>query len=308
MKNITRINNLKTKINDMKNFKKSKVATAIVFFLLIGIGFSSCNKEEDGIDENLSATELSDAYETTDIDDVSENINDIVESAYFELASNSFSKSTDSKTQENNRFMSDCVTITKVITAQNIEVTLDYGDGCTTKKEDVLSGKIQMFIVPDILDKSVTIDYSFENFYFNSKKIEGTVNKVRIKSNENDNPQAIINRDFKIIWEDGSYALVQGERTREWIEGYENLIWSDNVFSITGKMTITKRNGDIRTSTIIKPLIKNMACKFLVSGVLEIEKNEKLRSIDYGDGECDDLAILTSNGNEYEIHIRKKKR
>lgn len=297
---------MKTKIKDMKKFKKSKVATAIVFFLLIGIGFSSCNKEEDGIDENLSTTELSDAYETTDIDDVSENINDIVESAYFELASNSFSKSTDSKTQENNRFMSDCVTITKVITAQNIEVTLDYGDGCTTKKEDVLSGKIQMFIVPDILAKSVTIDYSFENFYFNSKKIEGTVNKVRIKSNENDHPQAIINRDFKIIWEDGSYAQVQGERTREWIEGSENLIWSDNVFSITGKMTITKRNGDIRTSTIIEPLIKNMACKFLVSGVLQIEKNDKLRSIDYGDGECDDLAMLTSNGKEYEFHIRKK--
>ena len=306
MKNITRINDMKTKIKDMKKFKKSKVATAIVFFLLIGIGFSSCNKEEDGIDENLITTELSDAYETTDIDDVSENINDIVESAYFELASNSFSKSTDSKTQENNRFMSDCVTITKVITAQNIEVTLDYGDGCTTKKEDVLSGKIQMFIVPDILAKSVTIDYSFENFYFNSKKIEGTVNKVRIKSNENDHPQAIINRDFKIIWEDGSYAQVQGERTREWIEGSENLIWSDNVFSITGKMTITKRNGDIRTSTIIEPLIKNMACKFLVSGVLQIEKNDKLRSIDYGDGECDDLAMLTSNGKEYEFHIRKK--
>jgi hypothetical protein len=98
-----------------------------------------------------------------------------------------------------------------------------------------------------------------------------------------------------------------GERTREWIEGSDNLIWSDNVFSITGKLTITKRNGDLRTSTIIEPLIKNMACKFLVSGLIEIEKNDKLRSIDYGNGECDDLVTLTSNGKEYEIHIRRQK-
>ena len=297
----------KTKINDMKNSKKSKIVSAIAFLLFIGLSFTSCNNEEGGIDENQSAAELSDANETTDIDDVSENINDIVESAYFELASNSFSKSTDSKTQEKHRFLSDCVTITKVITTQNTEVTLDYGEGCATKRGDELSGKIQMVINPDILDKSVTIDYSFENFYFNSKKIEGKVNKLRTRSNENANPQAIITRDIKIIWEDDSYALVKGERKREWIEGSDNLIWSDNVFSITGKWTITKRNGDLRTSTIVEPLIRNMACKFLVSGVIDIEKNDKSRSVDYGDGACDDLATLISNGKTIEIHIRKKK-
>ena len=297
----------KTKNNNMKNFKNSKIVSAIAFLLLVGLGLSSCNKEDGTIDENLSATELSDAYETTDIDDVSDNINDIVEGAYFELANNNFSKSGDSKSNKNNRFLSDCVIITKEITPQNIEVTLDDGDSCITKKEDVLSGKIQMSISADLVDKSVTIDYTFDNFFFNGKKIEGTVNKVRSKSNENMNPQAVITRDIKIIWEDKSYALVQGERIREWIEGADNLFWADNVFSITGKWTITKRNGDIRTSTVKQPLIKNMACKFLVSGVIEIKKNDKLRSIDYGNGQCDDSAMLTFNGEDYEIHLRRKK-
>ena len=50
-----------------------------------------------------------------------------------------------------------------------------------------------------------------------------------------------------------------------------------------------------------------MACKFLVSGVIDIEKNDKSRSVDYGDGACDDLATLISNGKTFEIHIRKKK-
>jgi hypothetical protein len=253
-------------------------------------------------------TELSEAFETTEIDDISENVNDIVENAYFELASNNLSKSGDSKTHNNNRFLSDCVTITKVITSQNIEVILDYGDACTTKKEDVLSGKIQMLISPNLEDKSTLIDYSFDNFYFNHKKIEGSVNKVRTRSNENGNPQALINRDIKITWEDTSSSLIKGERKREWIEGTDNLLWADNVFSITGSWTITKRDGNIRASNIVEPLIRNLACKFIVSGIVEIEKNDKKKILDYGDGGCNDLASLTVEGKTYEIHLRKRNR
>jgi len=292
----------------MKNTKTQKIAPIITSLFLLGIMLVSCNNENDSITDNSSLYELSEAFETTEIDDVSENVNDIVESAYFELAISNLSKSQDSKTNNNNRFLSECVTITKVITSQYIELTLDYGDACTTKKEDVLSGKIQMFISPNLEDKSVVIDYSFDNFYFNDKKIEGSVNKIRTRSNENGNPQAVINRDIKITWQDASSSLIKGERKREWIEGTDNLLWADNVFSITGNWTITKRDGNIRTSTIVEPLIRNMACKFLVSGVVEIEKTDKKKILDYGDGECNDLASLTVEGKTYEIHLRKRHR
>lgn len=292
----------------MMNTKTRRIVPFIASLFLLGMILVSCNKENDSITDNSSLAELSEAFETTEIDDVSENVNDIVENAYFELSSNNFSKSEDSKTQNNNRFLSECVTITKVITSENIEVTLDYGDACTTKKEDVLSGKIHMLISPNLEDKSVVIDYSFDNFYFNDKKIEGSVNKIRTRSNEIGNPQAVINRDIKITWQDDSSSLIKGERKREWIEGADNLLWADNVFSITGNWTITKRDGNIRTSTIVEPLIRNMACKFLVSGVVEIEKTDKKKILDYGDGECNDLASLTVEGKTYEIHLKKRNR
>ena len=295
-------------MNYMMNTKIQKIAPVIASLFLIGTILVSCNKENGSIDDNYSIAELSEAFETTEIDDISENVNDIVENAYFELASNNLSKSGDSKTQNENRFLSECVTITKVITSQNIQVTLDYGDACTTKKEDVLSGKIEMLISPNLEDQSIVIDYSFDDFYFNDKKIEGSVNKIRTRSNENGNPQAIINRDIKITWEDTSSSFIKGERKREWIEGTDNLLWADNVFSITGNWTITKRNGNIRTSNIVEPLIRNMACKFLVSGIVEIEKNDKKKVLDYGDGECNDLASLTVEGKTYEIHLRKRNR
>lgn len=292
----------------MTNTKKQKIAPIIISLFMLGIIFVGCNKENDSIDDSSSLAEMSEGIETTEIDDLSENVNDIVENAYLELDNNNLLKSEDSKTQNNNRFLSDCVTITKVITSQNIEVTLDYGDACTTKKGDVLSGKIQMLISLNIEDKSTVIDYSFDDFYFNDKKIEGSVNKIRTRSNENGNPQAVINSDIKITWEDASSSLIKGERKREWIEGADNLSWGDNVYSITGNWTISKRNGNIRTSTIVEPLIRNLACKFLVSGIVEIEKNDTKKILDYGDGECNDLASLTVEGKTYEIHLRKRNR
>ena len=292
----------------MMNTKTQKIASIITSLFLLGMILVSCNNENDSITDDSSSAELSEAFETTEIDDVSENVNDIVENAYFELSSNNLSKSEDSKTHNNNRFLSECVTITKVITSENIAVTLDYGDACTTKKEDVLSGKIQMLISPNLEDKSVVIDYSFDNFYFNDKKIEGSVNKIRTRSNENENPQAVINRDIKIIWQDASFSLIKGERKREWVEGADNMLWADNVFSITGSWTITKRDGNIRTSTIVEPLIRNMACKFLISGIVEIEKTDKKKILDYGDGECNDLASLTVDGTTYEINLRNRNR
>ena len=51
-----------------------------------------------------------------------------------------------------------------------------------------------------------------------------------------------------------------------------------------------------------------MACKFLVSGIVEIEKNDKKKILDYGDGECNNWASLTFEGKTYEIHHRKGNR
>ncbi len=51
-----------------------------------------------------------------------------------------------------------------------------------------------------------------------------------------------------------------------------------------------------------------MSCKFLVSGVIEISKDNNMIKLDYGDGTCDDLAIVNINGTEKEIHIRTRRR
>jgi len=278
--------------------------TISVFFL--GAVLISCKEDSLALETDIASKDLNSAITQSEIEDISEGVNDIIENAYFDIENNNASKSDDEKNVEQT-FFPDCLTITKVITDGHKNVTLDYGDGCLTRNDNFLSGIIIMDINYNNGDNSVNIDYSFDNFYFNNKKVEGEVHKFRIRENENGFPQATINRDIKIIWEDNSFVGIKGERTREWIEGFNNDLWGDNVFLVTGTWTITHKDGTIRTATVIKPLKRVMACRFLVSGEVEIQKNDNSLTLNYGNGECDDLAQVTIGDVVHEIHLRKRR-
>jgi len=285
-----------------------RIIKSILILTFTGFIFTSCEQDGSNIEEESLSQEIENAYTQTEIENVSEGVNDIIENVYFDIDDYESLKSSDTKDTDEQKFLPDCLTITKVITASKKIVTLDYGDGCTTRNDNYLSGIIIVEFNFNFDDGKVVIDYTFDNFYFNYKKVEGQVHKVRTRKNENGNPQAIINSDLKITWEDESFVTIKGERKREWIEGLGNYFWSDNVFLVTGTWTITKKDGTIRTATIIEPLRREMACKFLVSGIVEIQKNDVAFTLNYGDGECDDLGIVTIDNKEYEIHLRQRRK
>ena len=289
----------------MKRLNKNIAFKGLLF--TISCLLISCDQNSINTDSETDAQLLSKAETQTEIDNISESLNDIDENIFLTYGSSTSSKEIENKDSELNKFMPDCVVITKVITDTFKSITIDYGDGCTTKNDNFLSGKILLEISFDFINKTANIDYTFDNFYFNNKKTEGNIHKVRTWINENGNPQAIINKDIKIIWEDGTFVTVKGERKREWVEGFDNGIWGDNVFLITGTWTVTQKDGTDRIVTIIEPLKRKTACRFIVSGIVEIQENDKVVSVNYGSGECDDLAIATFNGVDHEIHIGKRK-
>ena len=194
----------------LTNLIKSTLVMAFTLFAFYG-----CNKDDENIADDLNALEISTAFSQTEIDEISEGIDDIIENVFFDYESSSASKSMDNKGSQNLAYLSDCVSITKEITFASKTITIDFGEGCTTRNDDLLSGKIIMNISLNIENQTVIINNSFHSFYFNHKKIEGDVHKTHIKINENGIPQAIINKNIKIIWDDGSFVTVSGERNRE---------------------------------------------------------------------------------------------
>lgn len=289
----------------MKKRTFKSVINSLFVIALFGLVITSCNNE-DPINEDPSVSLEASAFSQAEIDDISEGVNDITENVFFDIENQSKSKIELSKSSSVLKFLPDCVTITKVITGDSKNVIIDYGEGCAMRNENILSGKIILDITFNLGELKATVNSSFDNFYFNGKKVEGTIIKSHTISSGI--PEANISTDIKIIWEDESFVNVTGERKRIWIDGFSNMDFGDNVFLVSGSWTVTKKDGTARVVTTMEPLRREMSCRYIVSGIVKIEQDDKEITVDYGNGECNDLANAIINGNEFEFHIGQKRK
>jgi len=261
--------------------------------------FVSCNDNDTvAVSNPISEQET---IALVEVDNLSDEVNNVIDD--FLVENEDFSKS--SKTESKTEDLLPCVTKTIVLTSTTKNVTLDFGEGCELPSGNVLSGKMIMSYAIDTNVNSLIITHTFDNFYFNEINVEGGNTIVRVRENENGNPQSTITFDTTLTWPDGVFASRKGTKTREWIEGFDTRTFGDNVFLITGNWSATFKDGTVLSANVLEPLRREMACRFIVSGVLELKKGDREDTLDFGDGNCDNVAILTNqDGVALEITLK----
>lgn len=262
----------------------------------------SCDKNEEtpGLEssEVITATELK-ASDEAEL--ISDEIASIAEDLYSADEIQAISKST-----YKSDYLPDCVTVTTVVTTTSKEKTIDFGEGCELRNGNILSGIIYLSYLKDMDVPTNTLNLSLENFTYNGVEVEGSATIARMRANENGNPQSNATAQFNGVWPDGDTASFSKNRTREWIEGYGSGFWGDNVFLITGSASYTGKLGNAFQKEITTPLRREWSCRFIVSGVLAITRNDATATLDFGDGSCDSVGILTSpDGASTEIQLRR---
>jgi hypothetical protein len=91
---------------------------------------------------------------------------------------------------------------------------------------------------------------------------------------------------------------------REWIQGTDTHNRWDDIYLITGTANGIRPNGLTWEREIINPLRVELACRFIVSGTIEIRPEDRpVRLFDYGNGDCDNIATVTINGEIYTIYL-----
>lgn len=287
---------MKKCVNVFKNLSLTALALIV---------FASCEKEST--DPVVPASEDFEvaALQTTDETDlITEEVIQVGEVVYEEDE-----MAAQSKGGYHSGYLPDCVTITTVVTSTTKEKTIDFGAGCELPNGNVLSGIIKLSYAKDMDLAQKTLQLDLHDFTFNGVAVAGSASVERQRSNDNGNPQSYAQADFNAEWPDGSTASFTGQRTREWIEGFGSGFWGDNVFLITGSSTFNGPAGNTYQKEVIEPLRREMACRFIVSGVLELSKNGNTASLDFGDGECDAMGMLTKpDGSTEEIFLRRFKR
>jgi hypothetical protein len=214
-----------------------------------------------------------------------------------------------------NPFLPPCAVVTRVpapgtvITPGTlITKTINFGTtGCELPNGNILKGIIVISFTYQPDATSHTINYTFTDFYHNALKFNGTKTFTRVMGtsavNPNLHPIVTMVMDMIVTLPNGNEVTRVGTRTREIIEGYNTLTWLDNIYEVTGSWTTTFPSGEVNSSTITSPLRIRMNCSNIVKGVISITRNSNTATLNYGDGECDNLAIFTINGNSYTITL-----
>ena len=187
-------------------------------------------------------------------------------------------------------------------------VTVDFGSGCSGFYENTRSGRIIIGISGPRLEAGTKRTVTFEDYYFNGIRVEGTKVIENTGYNENENLVCSVTlTGGKLTLPDGKTIERSFQHQREWIAGFlTRNIWDDECL-ITGTASGTTLEGVGYTNTITTALDWKRACFFIVSGVVKIEREGKPEvEINYGTGDCDAKAVVTREGESKEIILRHK--
>ncbi len=189
-------------------------------------------------------------------------------------------------------------------------ITVDYSAGCTGFYENTRSGKIIIVVTGPRRETGSKRTVSFDNYYINGIKVEGTHELENMGFNASQNLLVSVTlTGGKLTLPDGKTIERSFEHQREWIAGLLTRNPWDDECLITGTAAGVTINGVAYTKTIMTALHWKRVCRFLVSGVIQIEReNMEPVEIDFGTGDCDAVATVNRGGESKEITLRYRHR
>lgn len=192
-----------------------------------------------------------------------------------------------------------------------ITITIDFGAGCLGRDGHYRSGKIITTYTNRLIFPGAKATTTFDNFYFDSIKVEGvheisnigTLTELKLK---------VVVENAKLTKPNGNYIEWNSRRTITRIEGNLTPLPLDDIFKIEGESSGKVKRGNVIaawSTEIIEPLIKKFSCRWIIKGAIRITRpnlgnnSPWVAILDYGNGICDNKAVIIINGVAFEISL-----
>jgi hypothetical protein len=282
------------------------------FPILISIflmGFISCTKDKN--EENLSAEEtevmrLSSEDDAT-ADHVFNEIHDL-EMGIIEPIGLPDIGLNDVEISELDS-VGRCVKITvtpRELLAFPKTVVFDFGDGCRGPDGKTRKGKVITRYSAPMRTPGATAVTTFDNFSVNNVKVQG---RHTTRNNSTSTNRIFTRRveDGKLTFPGGAVVSWDATHTNTQTDGMGTPGFPlDDEFEITGGARgISERSGNrVEWSRrIAEPLVKAFSCRWISKGVVHITRNDNRAILNFGEGECDNKAVIIINGQRKEITL-----
>lgn len=198
-----------------------------------------------------------------------------------------------------------CATVTVTPSTPGVfpkTMTIDFGSGCTGPGGVTRKGKIIAVFSNRIHIAGATVAISFDNYYVNNFKVEGNVTFTNNGGTGLNFSRQVSNG--KLTYPDGTtYYNYTGSHTLSQTAGAGTLTFVDDEFSITGNGTTTSSAGNSLAVTITTPLLKKNSCHNVSGGVEQFTYNTISGSLNFGDGTCDNQALVTIGSFTFPITL-----
>ena len=256
-----------------------KICT-ITFLSLTLTFFQSCSEDAKSENEQeLTQAELKTIMETDDITSVADN-------ALAELFADNGSGGKSAKTNE--CYSAEYSETGFVATFNN----------CVLNGTDNVNGTLT--VTYEVGNESASFTATYEDFYVGTIKINGTRSFVINGNTDQNSVSFTVTSDVSVELENGSTISENGTKTFVFTFGASLL---ESTFSISGNWTVQAEGNTYAVGTV-DDLQGNFSCEHLTSGSMVVSKNGLAVTVDFGDGECDDKAVVIyPNGATEEITL-----
>ena len=284
-----------------KVFLKLFFASIVSFVFITG-----CNKENEDFSLNNSVStgtddaELKIVTDNADANLIFNNVADLADEAYYNATGYKSSGAAESF------LMGGCATVSLDTISNPHILTIDFGEeNCLCADGRYRRGKIIVTFTGKYRKKGTVITHSFDNYFVNDNELLGSVIVTNTGRDDYDNINFLISSNAIVIKADSSGQITRVSNLRRiWIEGEDTPERIDDVYLIKGKSYGQLANGNNYKMIITNPLRKEIGCKYFVSGTFNFKpENKPLAIFDYGDGECDNIATVTINGETHTIYL-----
>ncbi len=258
------------------------------------VAFASCKKDKSEATDTeavVEATfELTADNSTSDF--MAEDDNDVLMEAAADH--NVLGNFAASEPETNNLLACATVTVTPQTGFPKTIVIL-FDSTCVGRDGRRRSGTVRIVISDTLRRPGSTSVMTFENYFVNRFKREGTHTFTNTSRPGSRSWQRKI-EGGKITAPGGRYWLHESLKNTTQTAGVGTPGLLDDIFSMTGNSSTTNMRGESRTATITEPLQKKYACHNIDSGRIRFEAPNHYAVLDYGNGVCDRIAVISING------------
>jgi hypothetical protein len=188
-----------------------------------------------------------------------------------------------------------------------LQITIDFGSGCTAKDGRTRKGKITVVYTGSLVIAGNSATTIFDNYYLDNIKIEGThkLTNTGTPDKKSYTTQVI---NAKLSESNGNAIQWNSEKMVTQVEGGSTpLIGLDDAYNVTGSAggSVQMNGKYFQWSTAITaPLTKRFSCPWIAKGTINLSKgNDAVAVLDYGSGACDNKGSFTVNGSIHEITL-----